>query len=609
MSYIINRYDINTLSANAFTNTNGWASILRTEQTQIDSFINDHEWVGTGAEQVKEYLHQVHGTLLRLIIPALQLYYESVVSYAAGFSDFNLNYSNGRGAFVGDDDILTEDHLNELIQKIDHIVDHIQETTPRAQNVINTVSDIMPDHNMQAPEVYSAPLEDQSECIHELITKVREYDESYANDTLDMIRDLIAEAGILIDQVRGAGKATIDSGSTEKLFSGTNGPLLVEKILAAEMTVQMNTELMKKGAEYINKVYDDRKIVATELAKTARIDAGLKLFGTGTIAVIGAIASCGTAIPEELVVVTGVINGILLTAGLSDAAEGVQLIYLGATGDIETPAYNLFRDGGFNGDQDKYDLFISLVEGLDVYVDSCGNIITAGMEASADQGMKVMSVTAIEEAATVWTDLVIDQDVEKLSDKLGDTDPFTQIAIKEGLGFLLSKGADTAIHGAGDAVFLRPDGIGEYVPPKFEELSDEQIRVLAEEAMKGNADANGIVIGKHDLDGVDYEVIARKYYEQYFNLDNWDELAETYSGTQMWMINQKFLEMHIQAGDRIYLSHNPDDFRDQYTSGFGREIAYLEAKGFTFEEVTLIKGDTTNTVYVAVMKPIQENTQ
>lgn len=601
MSYIIKRYDINTMCKNACVNIREWSNILCDIESTINGILFDHDMAGVTADGIKVYLEQMHLPVIRILKIAMEMYMEAAAGYAEGFSDLKLDYADGNGAKIGDADVVTEDHLNEIVGVLEGITAHIQETVPRAENVIRTVSDIMPDHDMQAPEVYSAPMEDQSTSIAAFRDDVGTYDGAFASEALENIRDLIAEARQFTDRIKTDGVISFSPGYTSSFFSQIDTVGLVEKIMAAEVTVEVNRGLLKKGSDYLVKVYDERRADARERIRVERINNGLKLTGTAVIGVVTTIATCGAAIPEELAICAGIIDGMLLTVNFSSGIEGVQDLYYGVTGDIETPAYNLVRDGLFDGDKDQYELFVLTVEGMNAFVGSCGNIITAGTEVAAEQGMKVMTVTAVEEAASVWAGVAIDSGMEKLSDSLGDSDPFTEMAIKDGLGFLLSQGADMAIHGAGDEIFLHPDEIGEYIPPKFEELTDEEVRALAEEAMKGNPDANSIVIGKHDLNGVDYQTIAKEYYGKYFNLESWDGLAETYSGTQMWRINQKYLEMQIQAGNRIYLTHDPDIFRTQYTSGFGREIAYLEAKGYTFKEVELVKGDTTQTVFVAVM--------
>ena len=68
---------------------------------------------------------------------------------------------------------------------------------------------------------------------------------------------------------------------------------------------------------------------------------------------------------------------------------------------------------------------------------------------------------------------------------------------------------------------------------------------------------------------------------QYFQLDNWDELAAKYSDDEIWKINEKFLDIQTSSGREIFLSHNPMDYIGD-GSFYAREIQYLLENGYKF---------------------------
>ena len=68
---------------------------------------------------------------------------------------------------------------------------------------------------------------------------------------------------------------------------------------------------------------------------------------------------------------------------------------------------------------------------------------------------------------------------------------------------------------------------------------------------------------------------------QYFQLDNWDELAAKYSDDEIWKINEKFLDIQTSSGREIYLSHNPAEYIKE-KSFYAREIQYLMDNGYRF---------------------------
>ena len=76
-------------------------------------------------------------------------------------------------------------------------------------------------------------------------------------------------------------------------------------------------------------------------------------------------------------------------------------------------------------------------------------------------------------------------------------------------------------------------------------------------------------------------MVAENIGAQYFNLDNWDEMADIYSSDDMWKINEKFLDIEISSGREIYLSHDPTIFAADGTF-FSREIQYLKENGYKF---------------------------
>lgn len=90
------------------------------------------------------------------------------------------------------------------------------------------------------------------------------------------------------------------------------------------------------------------------------------------------------------------------------------------------------------------------------------------------------------------------------------------------------------------------------------------------------------MLGKfEDGKSTSYDKIAQEYDAQYYNLDEWDELAKTYSRDEMWKVNEKFLDIEIASGRDIYLSHDPAKFSGD-GSFFAKEIEYLRQHGYKF---------------------------
>ena len=134
---------------------------------------------------------------------------------------------------------------------------------------------------------------------------------------------------------------------------------------------------------------------------------------------------------------------------------------------------------------------------------------------------------------------------------------------------------------------------------RTEILSSEEAEEIAFNAIQGADKADTVVLGKfdalkdanenfvYDANGnliptdKSYNKVAEQMGAQYFQLDNWDELAAKYDDNEIWKINEKFLDIQIASGREIYLSANPEEFIDGI-SFYSKELQYLEKHGYHF---------------------------
>jgi len=110
------------------------------------------------------------------------------------------------------------------------------------------------------------------------------------------------------------------------------------------------------------------------------------------------------------------------------------------------------------------------------------------------------------------------------------------------------------------------------------DVTTKKLDVIVEKA--GKVDA--VVLGKYGDGGpTAYTSVAKDMDAQYFQLDNWDELAARYSDDEIWKINEKFLDIQTSSRREIYLSHNPEDYlgKGQF---YSRELQYLLDNGYKF---------------------------
>ena len=110
------------------------------------------------------------------------------------------------------------------------------------------------------------------------------------------------------------------------------------------------------------------------------------------------------------------------------------------------------------------------------------------------------------------------------------------------------------------------------------DVTTKKLDVIVEKA--GKVDA--VVLGKYGDGGpTAYTSVAKDMDAQYFQLDNWDELAARYSDDEIWKINEKFPDIQTSSRREIYLLHNPEDYlgKGQF---YSRELQYLLDNGYKF---------------------------
>ena len=116
----------------------------------------------------------------------------------------------------------------------------------------------------------------------------------------------------------------------------------------------------------------------------------------------------------------------------------------------------------------------------------------------------------------------------------------------------------------------------------YKVLTSEEAESFAFDAIKGRNKSDAVMLGKYEKNSsASYDEMAKAYDCQYFNLDNYDELATQYSRDEIWKINEKFLDIETSSGREIYLSHNPELNLGKGTF-YSHELQYLVNNGYHF---------------------------
>ena len=111
-------------------------------------------------------------------------------------------------------------------------------------------------------------------------------------------------------------------------------------------------------------------------------------------------------------------------------------------------------------------------------------------------------------------------------------------------------------------------------------------------AIKGSKKSNAVVLGKYERNSLaSYDNIAKNMNAQYFYVEDWGKLAKKYPDSEMWKINERFLDIQTSSGREIYLSHDPKVYINK-DSFYSNELKYLLDNGYRFVK----KGDIWNAV-------------
>ena len=287
---------------------------------------------------MRNYLVEVHGTLLQTLVNLMNDYSTNLLLYKDGYYqiDGDLHtklpskvFTNLHSALKSSrDDLKSEiEVLNTTKDKISDLVSY--EGSSHTSTVMN--------YNFLMNQVKN------------LDNSIIQYESNHASQDLVAFKELLSATKALIAEHAGKTRTvgTYQSGDFAKLQS-------VQRFAIA---YKQATKQMESRVERVQAAQERDKVRFEALAAEDRAKNGWKDLAIGVVTVaIGALAiwaTMGAATP--LVVGAGLTAGIGTAAyGASNAGEGIHNIQLGNAGDIHTKSYNLIRDTLFMGNDKLY---------------------------------------------------------------------------------------------------------------------------------------------------------------------------------------------------------------------------------------------------------------
>ena len=286
---------------------------------------------------MRNYLVEVHGTLLQTLVNLMNDYSTNLLLYKDGYYQI-------------------DSHLHTKLpgQEFTRLHSDLKGSRDKLKNeieLLNTTKDKISDLVSYDGSSHTSTVMDYNFLLNQiknLDSSITQYESNHASQDLVAFKELLAATKALITEHAGKTRTvgTYQSGDFAKLKS-------VQRFAIAykQATQQMESRVERvKAAQERDKVRFEA-LAAEDRAKNGWKELGLGVltFAIGFIAIIG---SLGTATP--LVVAGGIVGFGTTAYGLSNMYEAGQDIKLGNAGDIQTKAGNPIRDTLFMGNDKLY---------------------------------------------------------------------------------------------------------------------------------------------------------------------------------------------------------------------------------------------------------------
>lgn len=303
---------------------------------RINMFTENAVFTGKTGDAVKSYLGEAHITILSGIKVTAQTLLDNMAAYKDGYRaiDSSTNFK------------LDEEAIQEFRKKLASNYEDTDEYMGKIRSALSEVSDIsdvgMPDSN----GVFDIHEQMDSDLI-KLVSNVNSYERE------NVVR-LENSVELLLENLQSCfSKIGLSQGAIESYKTGS---FITDKDAGALNTgIKIFGDLHEKNKEAYDEIYETEQKIKDEAEKRKtqgiwRTVGGAVLIATGVACIV---LTGGAAIPIVADVAVAVGSGTAVF-GAADAIEGIQDIYYGSTGDIDSTAVNGIKDDLFQGNEDAY---------------------------------------------------------------------------------------------------------------------------------------------------------------------------------------------------------------------------------------------------------------
>ena len=334
MSYKIKFDDITSVQVESQKTMNAWEEAIANLNKAMSDFINNQNLQGQAISSMRNYLVEVHGTLLQTLVNLMNDYSTNLLLYKDGYYQID---SSNHAKLPGQ--VFTRLH-SDLKSSRDNLKSEIE--------FLNTTKDKISDLVSYSGSSHTSTVMNYNFLMNQvknLDNSIIQYESNHASQDLVVFKELLSATKALIAEHAGKTRTvgTYQSGDFAKLQS-------VQRFAIA---YQQATKQMESRVERVQAAQERDK---ARFEALARSDKGWKDMAVSALTIIvgvtAIVVTLGSATP---LVVAGGIVGLGTTAyGASNMYEADQDIKLGNAGDIQTKAGNPIRDTLFMGNDKLY---------------------------------------------------------------------------------------------------------------------------------------------------------------------------------------------------------------------------------------------------------------
>ena len=337
MSYNIKFDDITSVQVETQKTMNAWGESMSSLNKAMNDFIKNQNLQGQAISSMRNYLVEVHGTLLQTLANLMNDYSTNLLLYKDGYYQI-------------DGDLHTKLPGKEFTRLHSDLKGSRDKLKPEIELLKTTKSDISDLVSYEGSSHTSTVMNYNflMNQLKNLDTSITQYESSHSGQDLVAFKELLAATKALIAEHSGKSRnvGTYQSGDFGKLKSVQRFALAYDQ---AAKQMESRVERVKAAQERDKARFE--ALAAEDRAKKGWIDLGVGVF-TAVIGIVVIVSTMGAATP--LVVAGGVVGFGTSVYGLSNAEEGVHNIALGNAGDIQTKARNPIRDTVFMGNDKLY---------------------------------------------------------------------------------------------------------------------------------------------------------------------------------------------------------------------------------------------------------------